>query len=329
MRICTPRACQLVKEQIDKWPNRNHRHIQLLKALVDLTISNPQQAVEGFTTRDLHAEVSEMIRKPWGSEDAIPKTVSASWKKLNKEVWPTKIDGLRQRSLDGDMEGYPALKKDQGGGGAHSSRYYLTSIAFTDEELTETSQSISNMDPSMVRYYQDETSEAGMLSQWLVSGFQLTGWRKKAFLTFGITAALICGITFWFFGMLLFHMTTFHQALTSAIAASMVAWFLWRTLGPFYEVIFRNSAVAPGWLQSLRGDDDWLLIFKRRQPEAPNLISLVRYQGTCPACGGNLEIGKGGQEFKGRLVGRCSNSAREHIYSFDHQLRIGKPLRHS
>ncbi len=62
-------------------------------------------------------------------------------------------------------------------------------------------------------------------------------------------------------------------------------------------------------------------------------IQLVSYWATCPICKEKLkrnvriDVSKGGKEFHNRLIGRCSESPIEHIYSFDHITRIGKPLR--
>lgn len=62
-------------------------------------------------------------------------------------------------------------------------------------------------------------------------------------------------------------------------------------------------------------------------------IQLVSYWATCPICKEKLQrnvridVSKGGKEFHNRLIGRCSESPTEHIYSFDHITRIGKPLR--
>jgi hypothetical protein len=71
-------------------------------------------------------------------------------------------------------------------------------------------------------------------------------------------------------------------------------------------------------------------------PKTGNLIrriQLVSYWATCPICkeelGGNvrIELKKGGKEFPNRLIGCCSESPAEHIYSFDRITRIGKHLR--
>lgn len=62
-------------------------------------------------------------------------------------------------------------------------------------------------------------------------------------------------------------------------------------------------------------------------------IQLVCYWATCPICKDKLQrnvridVSKGGKEFHNRLIGRCSESPTEHVFSFDRITRIGKPLR--
>ena len=56
-------------------------------------------------------------------------------------------------------------------------------------------------------------------------------------------------------------------------------------------------------------------------------LAFVRYTALCAKCDGAVAVYQGGRDFPGRLVGRCRRSGREHVYSFDHVLRSGLPLR--
>lgn len=76
---------------------------------------------------------------------------------------------------------------------------------------------------------------------------------------------------------------------------------------------------------------------KERNPKTGKFIrkiQLVSYTAICPICEKSLgrddvriDVSKGGKEFHNRLIGRCSESPTEHVFSFDHITRIGKPLR--
>lgn len=56
-------------------------------------------------------------------------------------------------------------------------------------------------------------------------------------------------------------------------------------------------------------------------------LEFVIYKGKCPICNNIVEIEKGKREFKGRLIGLCNESPREHIFSFDHVTKKGALLR--
>jgi len=58
-------------------------------------------------------------------------------------------------------------------------------------------------------------------------------------------------------------------------------------------------------------------------------IQLVRYKASCPICGAPVYLDNGKPDFPRRLIGRCSESPREHIYSFDRVTRMGYALRES
>lgn len=63
------------------------------------------------------------------------------------------------------------------------------------------------------------------------------------------------------------------------------------------------------------------------QEKQLRVIRFVRYTGTCLICGAEVELDKGEPDYPRRLVGRCSESPREHVFSSDRVSRRGKMLR--
>ena len=97
---------------------------------------------------------------------------------------------------------------------------------------------------------------------------------------------------------------------------------------PFVDLVNNRIALAPWWMQkATSGYDDRLVELRRMDDVSANVIYLTRYAGKCPLCDGNVWITSGRREFPGRLVGRCGRAPNEHVFSFDHVLRTGKPLR--
>jgi len=56
-------------------------------------------------------------------------------------------------------------------------------------------------------------------------------------------------------------------------------------------------------------------------------FKVIRYKSCCSICGSDVKLDNGGREFFSRLVGRCSKSPREHVFSFDKATLLGYPLR--
>jgi len=56
------------------------------------------------------------------------------------------------------------------------------------------------------------------------------------------------------------------------------------------------------------------------------IIRLVRYTASCPICGVTIYLEDGAPDFRRRLVGRCYESPREHVFSFDRVTRRGRLL---
>ncbi|PKD40049.1 hypothetical protein CWO84_12410 [Methylomonas sp. Kb3] len=54
------------------------------------------------------------------------------------------------------------------------------------------------------------------------------------------------------------------------------------------------------------------------------VIRLVRYSAACPICGATIYLEKGEPDYRRRLVGRCYESPREHVFSFDRITRCGR-----
>ena len=316
---------RVVEKALANWPQREQRHLQLLSALIELTHENPDKAEVGFITLGLHEAVSKRLNKDWGDIDKAAKTVSTAWTKL-EEMWPAKTEGLKQRALEAGLKGFPVLQKHQGGGGGHSSRYCLAIAPLTNEVVRsgETSKDLPQSDrPVQVHYYLDEQERLRGPAKWLADGFVLQGWRRTVFIT------LIGVSVFSLYALLMLILFALPQSISTGktiqllFFGGVILFIAWRALGPFYQVMEYKTVIAPSWLQPFTNEDNRLLIFETRRPKAANRLLLARYVGDCPLCGGTVELRRGGWVYPGRIIGRCQNSPREHVYRFDHILRLG------
>jgi len=94
----------------------------------------------------------------------------------------------------------------------------------------------------------------------------------------------------------------------------------------FDQLADLGIVMAPEFLVPFK-EDHVTLELRPREGNTKGAFAFVRYAATCPACSGRVLLHDGGEEFKGRIVGRCASSPREHVFSFDQKLHIGRPLR--
>lgn len=55
-------------------------------------------------------------------------------------------------------------------------------------------------------------------------------------------------------------------------------------------------------------------------------VKLTKYVGICPMCKAQVVLEKGEPDFPRKVVGRCKESPREHVYSFDRVMKKGNRL---
>ncbi len=137
-----------------------------------------------------------------------------------------------------------------------------------------------------------------------------------------VFAAVATGLV-TFFGLFL-PLGGPHMLRPVEIAASMIviAYIYLYELRPWLEVTSDRIRMASDtWLRNgnpaqieicrNQGDIEW---------------RLVRYTAVCPVCASRVYVEKGEPDFPRRLVGRCSESPREHVFSFDRITRRGTAL---
>jgi hypothetical protein len=104
------------------------------------------------------------------------------------------------------------------------------------------------------------------------------------------------------------------------------AWTVWGLFKFMSELADLGIVMAPEFLVPFK-EDHVTLELRAKDGGKKGAFAFVRYTSTCPVCTGLVLLHDGGDEFKGRIVGRCSSSPREHVFSFDQKLHIGSPLR--
>ena len=97
--------------------------------------------------------------------------------------------------------------------------------------------------------------------------------------------------------------------------------------GHLYRSRERGVVVA-GLFTSPFNDDEPTQLVSEHTEEGRQIL-LVKFYSQCDVsgCGGRVTVRNGLGPERGRLVGCCEHSPREHVYTFDHVTGLGHPMR--
>lgn len=212
------------------------------------------------------------------------------------------------------------------GGAGNKKHHYLKLIelAVSDDNGEKVDKKGNEYTVNSIKYEAVRLPRANWYARPFLS-IELSSWRLLTFIAAPILI-LICG-----FG--LFLNVVYGQS-SYAIAYWVLFVGFVTVLGlmfiPFYEANMLRIAMAPQWLlkvYQLNAQIESIKSDRIRPNGKPyRRLQLVTYEGKCPKCGNLVEIEKGKRNYKGRLIGICNESPREHRFSFDHITQRGLHL---
>ncbi len=199
-------------------------------------------------------------------------------------------------------------------------KYYYLGLESVEEDSDE--QAAIPADSSVVQY---RVRKLPAFVPWAkpFAEFTLQGWRRNVFVFGGVFLAclpLMVGSIALLNGQLLVWQ------LGLIALAILLLWMLY----PVFSLVDRGIVRAPDWMLRLSDIDVQLELLEVGEAESGRpirQIRLVKYEASCPACGGHLAVVSGRREFRGRMIGQCSRGRAEHLYSFDPITKRGVPLR--
>lgn len=153
-----------------------------------------------------------------------------------------------------------------------------------------------------------------------VPGMLIFGWATVA----AILATVLWIVTL--LGLVLPKNQGSVHYLYTLVTGIGMAWLLWN-LGakPWFDLVDDRIRMA---------DEIWTSMSQRQaqfeliRRDEGRYLQLVHYVSSeCPICAAKIHVESGRREFAHRLVGRCSESPREHVFSFDRTTLKGYPLR--
>jgi hypothetical protein len=326
-------AAELIKESALGWRESNQIPVLLLRALAELTLRNPDDADQGFKADVLAAQVAKERGKVWLpaglDKEETNRRVREPWNTLTDKIWLNKRLGLKDRAEEKGWNFRAKLDRIEGGGTGNRTRYRLIQepVVLQQEDALEHSDGFEQFENGCdIRYVREDFEKTGRWLRFVFGKVSLKGWRLGIFLFLIAAAVAISGLLLFVLGVSVWYQMSLKVIGQLAIGTAVILWLIWSEFGPILNLPSKRITFAPSWIQVLRWDSDVLLEWCAPPRYDSKFISAVHYTGACPLCGGKVEIESGGFRYFGRLIGRCRESPREHIFSFDHVTRSGRKL---
>lgn len=164
-----------------------------------------------------------------------------------------------------------------------------------------------------------------LLKPWLRNGkIVLKGWRAwSVALPFLAIAIGILGIVLLAVALVGLGNIN-NNAILSSLMLLGIAYSFWIFLIQPMKHLLEDRIICADGIESCREKPGQLELVRA---DAGLTIHLVRYSSSCSICAASVMVEKGHPDFPRRLVGRCAESPREHVFSFDRVTRKGKALR--
>lgn len=159
-----------------------------------------------------------------------------------------------------------------------------------------------------------------------VSSGEPTEYKKWLFLLpyFATLVLIVCGMaTVWF--LMTFQVyKTLPQAFQVILFTSITGYLIWAAKKNWHDLLEDKVMLIP---DTLLKDEDFGAVLERTSRGEERFVRIRRYTADCPICGdAKVVLANGSYDLKGRIVGRCRESPKEHVFSFDRVTLEGAPL---
>ena len=208
-----------------------------------------------------------------------------------------------------------------GGGRGNPTLYQLACRDLEPEAEPPVEHSGEASTPPHTIVYQSEPAKAAWWLRLLVGDQPVRMRSGRGYLLIGLTAAeaLVLVILWLLVGLSLQHPRPLAARDVSTILFSVfITWSWWKWMQPLIRLPSERVTLAGDVFLAMSQFHGQLRLVRDAQSKlAGGWFQVVRHWGVCPECGGEVEIADGQPAHLGRLVGRCSDSPLEHVYSFD------------
>jgi hypothetical protein len=323
---------QCLIDWLESKPSDDKAH-RILRALAKESLNKAESPVEKrrFTNKEIVAAANEPIE-----ENNANKWVN--WKKTVIPFWNTRKKEVQDFARKRRLTTYPEIGYHLSAGGrGNESLYWLKSEPLPDiseqyEENNSQQGQNDTLNGSRMSVEYDLAENGAVKPSWLVKWLLHDGqihlsnwhiWSIFSLLTILGVSTLILSYISWIGFAEPRPITT--RELTTFIAIFVLPFTVWYIfIRPWVRLFDDRIIEAPDLLLSIKEKSAQLELYRE---DDLRVIRLVNYTAPCPVCGSTIYLENGEPDYPRRLIGRCSDSPREHLFSFDRVTRKGAVLR--
>jgi len=241
--------------------------------------------------------------------------LSSIWKDIETRHYPEIEARLIDLCRQDGLQVYPVLEKDNGKPAFY--RLGVKALLPSECALTEDDDALP---PNTIRYKRDLSLGLSWLGKLFFNqGLKWTPFKRYSYLSWQLLF-LISVVGFdcllWLILWYRKEPVTGQDLLVLAMAIGLPWGAYWHFSGIF-RLFEDRIIIAPEWMLAWKEFGATVEISRSKTTDAPSTIHVHRYSANCPICGWMVKLDRGEPDFPRRIVGRCEEHPREHVFSFD------------
>lgn len=267
------------------------------------------------STKVIHADLG-------GNPNQEPSAwLSQIWKDIESRHYPEIEPILVDRCRKSGLKVYPILEKDNG----KPAFYRMEAKALPPSESV-VSENDDVLSPNAIRYKRDLSLGLSSLGRLFFSrGLTWTPFNRYGYLTWQLLFLISAVIFIFLIWLILWHRKeplTGQDLVLMATGVGMPLGAYWHFSNTF-RLFEDRIMIAPDWMLAWKEFGATVEINRSKDVDGPSTILVQRYSANCPICGWMVKLDRGEPDFPRRIVGRCEEHPREHVFSFDRSSRLG------
>ncbi len=250
--------------------------------------------------------------------------LSSIWKDIESRHYPEIEERVIDLCRQAGLPVYPVLEKDNG----KPAFYRLGTKALPPSESTVTEDG-DEPPPNTIRYKRDLSLELSWLGKLFFNqGLKWTPFKRYSYLSWQLLFLISVAVLDFLLWVILWYRkepVTGQDLLLIAMAIGLPWGAYWHFSGIF-RLFDDRIMIAPEWTLAWKELGATVEITRSKDTDAPSTIHVHRYSAGCPICGWMVKLDRGEPNFPRRIVGRCEEHPREHVFSFDRSSKRGELL---